>query len=160
MFMKSKYLFLFLPIILIANPINRKPKQKNISSKKVIKKALLARKNSYSPYSKYSVGSAIKTKDGKIFYGTNIENASYGMTICAERAAICSAVSRGEKDITHVVVATIDGKGSPCGACRQVLNEFNPDMIVILVDENGAVKKECKLSQLFLHAFGPKNLSK
>jgi cytidine deaminase len=144
----------------MANPSDKKPLKTPSPTSNLIKKALDARKNSYSPYSKYKVGSSIRTKDGKIFAGTNIENASYGMTICAERAAICSAISKGEKNIDAVVVVTEDGKGSPCGACRQVLNEFNPNMLVILVDKDGKVKKEAKLSDLFLNAFGPKNLSK
>lgn len=123
----------------------------------LIQKALNVRQNSYSPYSNYKVGAAIKTKSGKIFIGTNVENASYGMTICAERAAVLAAVSNGEKNIDSIAIVTKDG-GSPCGSCRQVLNEFNPDMNIVLINENGVVKKQCKLSDLLIDAFGPKNL--
>lgn len=123
----------------------------------LIEKALSVRQNSYSPYSNYKVGAAIKTKNGKIFVGTNVENASYGMTICAERSAVFAAISCGEKNLDSIAIVTKDG-GSPCGSCRQVLNEFNPSMVVILINEKGEVRKQCKLSDLLVDAFGPKNL--
>lgn len=89
-----------------------------------------AREQSYSPYSKFKVGAAVLTQSGKIFTGTNIENASYGLTICAERNAIFSAVGAGHRRFK--ALALITGKipgvqfGSPCGACRQVMSEFMP----------------------------------
>ena len=125
-----KLIFIF-PFFLISN----EPKvKKDCNCANLVKNALSARKNSYSPYSKYKVGSAIKCPDGKIYSGTNVENASYGMTICAERSAIFSAVSEGKREFDSIVVITKDGKGFPCGGCRQVLNEFNPNMQVILAD--------------------------
>jgi len=123
----------------------------------LIEKAASAEKLAYQPYSHYSVGAALLTKSGKIFTGCNVENASYGLTICAERTAVFKAISEGEKDIEAIVVVTKDG-GMPCGACRQVLNEFNPKMIVIATDEQGQVHFEKALSYLLTNAFGPANL--
>ena len=98
------------------------------------------------------------TQTGKIFTGCNIENASYGLCNCAERTAIFKAVSEGEKEIQAIVVVTRDG-GSPCGACRQVLNEFNPKMVVINVNELGNIQGEYTLDKLLPNAFGPANLN-
>ena len=82
------------------------------------------RSRSYSPYSHYAVGAALLTKNGKIFTGCNIENAACPVTICAERTAIFKAVSEGEKDFSAIAIATVDGKGYPCGSCRQVMAEY------------------------------------
>lgn len=116
-----------------------------------------AQKKAYAPYSKYYVGSAVLTKSGKIYTGCNVENASYGLTICAERTAVFKAVSDGDKEIEAIAVITRDG-GACCGACRQVLNEFNPEMIVICADEQGQIHHTFTLSQLLPQAFGPRNL--
>ncbi len=127
------------------------------TTSELIGKATLAQKKAYPPYSHYYVGAALLTKSGKIFTGCNVENASYGLTICAERTAVFKAISEGEKDIEAIVVITKDG-GMPCGACRQVLNEFNPQMIVIAADEQGKIHFEKPLSHLLPSAFGPANL--
>jgi cytidine deaminase len=121
-------------------------------------KAIEGQKNSYAPYSHYYVGAAVLTKSGKIYSGCNVENASYGLGNCAERTAIFKAVSDGHQDLEAVVVVTRDG-GMPCGACRQVLNEFNSKMIVIAIDENRNIRHETTLDQLLPHAFGPANLT-
>lgn len=91
-----------------------------------------ASKNAYTPYSQFSVGAAILTGSGKIFSGCNVENASYGMTTCAERIAIFKAVSEGEQQVKAVVTytPTVDPL-PPCGACRQVINEFGPECVVV-----------------------------
>lgn len=123
----------------------------------LIQRAIEARKSSYSPYSNYSVGAALITASGKFFSGCNVENASYGLANCAERTAVFKAVSEGERDILAIAVVTKDG-GTPCGACRQVLNEFNPKMHVIFADNNGRVHGEYTLDQLLPGAFGPHNL--
>ena len=90
--------------------------------------AQAARENSYSPYSKFKVGAAVMTNDGKIFSGTNIENSSYGLTVCAERNALFAAVSAGHRQFKALALITQKLKGqkfnSPCGACRQVMSEF------------------------------------
>lgn len=95
--------------------------------------ALTVRQRAHAPYSKFQVGAAVLTADGKIFAGCNVENASYGLTICAERVAIGSAVAAGHKKIAAVAVVSSGGH-SPCGACRQVLSEFGPAMEVFLID--------------------------
>lgn len=92
-----------------------------------------ARKNAYARYSNYQVGAAVLTSDNTIVQGCNVENASYGLTICAERVAVCSAVAGGRQDIVAVCVS-LTGVPVPCGACRQFLHEFNPDMLVLLDD--------------------------
>ena len=90
---------------------------------------------SYSPYSHFRVGAAVLTKEGKIFVGTNIENASFGLSMCAERVAIFKAVSEGYKSFTNLAVISSAGKPAfPCGACRQVLAEFNKDIKIHLSD--------------------------
>jgi len=100
---------------------------------KIIKLAKLAQKHSYSPYSKYPVGASVVGLSGKIYTGTNIENASFGLSICAERVAIFKAISSGEKGIRDVCV--VARSVSPCGACRQVIIEFaQKDSKIIFVD--------------------------
>lgn len=100
------------------------------------------RENSYSPYSKFKVGAAVLTQDGKIFRGTNIENASYGLTVCAERNAIFAAVGAGERRFRALALVTqkVPGMafGSPCGACRQVMSEFmspNTPILIAVLDK-------------------------
>ncbi len=108
---------------------------------KLIAEAKMARKKAYSPYSNFKVGAAVLTTDGKIFSGCNIENSSYGLSICAERAAIFNAVSSGYKKFTKIAVVT-DSKppASPCGACRQVIFEFGDDIEVIMANLKGDIK--------------------
>lgn len=100
--------------------------------KKLVEEALAARENAYVPHSGYPVGAALLTSDGTVFRGVNVENASYGLAICAERSAIAAAVTDGHRVFQAIAIATENG-GSPCGACRQVLAEFNPDLPVLLV---------------------------
>jgi cytidine deaminase len=109
------------------------------SEAELIAAAQAARARSYSPYSHYSVGAAVLTRAGQIFTGCNIENASYGATVCAERVAIWKAISEGERDLEAIAVVTING-GSPCGICRQVMAEFAPAMKVIIADTSGNVR--------------------
>lgn len=125
----------------------------------LIQKAIEGQQNSYSPYSQYRVGAAVLTKSGKIYTGCNIENASYGLANCADRTAVFKAVSEGDKDLIAIAIVTRDG-GMPCGACRQVLNEFNPNMIIITLDETGTIRNQTTLDQLLPNAFGPANLNK
>lgn len=123
----------------------------------LVQSAIDAQKKAYAPYSRYNVGAALLTKSAKIYSGCNIENASYGLCNCAERTAMFKAVSEGELEFEAIAVVTKDG-GMPCGACRQVLNEFNPKMIVIAADEQGVIHYEGTLEQLLPHAFGPANI--
>ena len=99
----------------------------------LVRSALEIRQQAYAPYSKFLVGAAVVTDDGNVFTGTNVENASYGLTICAERVAAAAAVAAGHRKITAVAVATAGG-AAPCGACRQFLAEFGGSMDVLLVD--------------------------
>jgi cytidine deaminase len=100
---------------------------------RLIDAAVRVRANAHAPYSKFHVGAAVLTASGDMFAGCNVENSSYGLTICAERAAVSSAIAGGHKEIVAVAVATAGGH-APCGACRQVLSEFGPAMEVLLVD--------------------------
>lgn len=105
----------------------------------LIDAALRVRRNAHAPYSRFQVGAAVLTASGEIFAGCNVENASYGLTICAERVAVGSAVAAGHKEIVAIAVATAGGH-SPCGACRQVLSEFGPAMEILLVDADDSTK--------------------
>ena len=103
----------------------------------LLRSALEIRQQAYAPYSKFLVGAAVLTQDGTVFTGANVENASYGLTICAERVAAAAAVAAGHRKITAVAVATAGrgaGGAAPCGACRQFLAEFGGSMNVLLVD--------------------------
>ena len=125
--------------------------------KELLQAAIEVRQRAYAPYSNYLVGAAILVDNGRIFTGVNVENASYGLTNCAERTAVFKAVSEGYKTIYAVVVAT-ENAGSPCGACRQVLAEFAGDVPVWLVDASGN-GRETTLYTLFPDHFGPEHLS-
>jgi cytidine deaminase len=102
-----------------------------------------AREQAYAPYSKFAVGAALLTRGGKIVHGCNVENASFGLSICAERNAVWKAVSQGERDFVAVAVtAGRAGGASPCGACRQVLHEFAPGLAVYWRNERGRIVKD------------------
>jgi cytidine deaminase len=122
------------------------------------RRACEARANAYSPYSNYAVGAALLSESGRVFSGVNVENAAYPASMCAERAAVFSAVSEGVRHFVAIAVAT-DNAGSPCGSCRQVLAEFNGDMQVLLVDGEGAIRLETTVSELLPRAFGPSDLN-
>ncbi|HCB47991.1 MAG TPA: cytidine deaminase [Chloroflexi bacterium] len=115
-----------------------------------------ARQRAYAPYSNYHVGAAILADDGRIFTGVNVENASYGLTICAERAAVFSAITAGARRLLAVAICTEYG-GSPCGACRQVMSEFAGDIPVWLSDSTGKAR-ETSLHTLLPDHFGPNHL--
>lgn len=115
--------------------------------------AIATRLRAYAPYSRYQVGAALQCKSGAIYTGCNVENASYGLTICAERSAIFQMVSNGEQEITAVVVCTENG-GAPCGACRQVLAEFATDCLIYLIDPKGQELGVYSLGELLPHSFG------
>lgn len=135
---------------------------------KLIQKAFEARRGSYSPYSRFQVGAALLTSDGQIFQGANIENASYGATICAERTAAVKAAFSGSREfIAIAVVGSQEGAEDkdmayayPCGICRQFLREFLPpagDMLV-LVAKSPDQYEETTLNGLLPHSFGPSDL--
>jgi cytidine deaminase len=99
----------------------------------LIRAAFDAQNRAYCPYSDFPVGAALRTASGTIYQGVNVENASYGLTICAERVAASAAVAAGERELMAIAVASRGGV-TPCGACRQFLAEFNPDLPIILID--------------------------
>ncbi|MBR1585545.1 MAG: cytidine deaminase [Clostridia bacterium] len=109
---------------------------------------------SYSPYSHFRVGAALLSKDGRVFKGCNIENGSYGATNCAERTALFKAVSEGAREFTVIAIAAEKSMPWPCGICRQALNEFAPDLRVIVAC--GDERAEATLPDLLPHGFGPK----
>ncbi|MDE2481347.1 MAG: cytidine deaminase [bacterium] len=112
------------------------------------------RARAYAPYSNFTVGAALDVGDGHVILGANVENASYGLGICAERAAVAAAVSAGFRTFHAIAVAGPDGAlTSPCGACRQVLAEFNPEMTVIYTTPDGVAQQT--VSELLPHHFGP-----
>jgi len=120
--------------------------------------SMAAAKKAYCPYSHFPVGAAVLTAEGGIFSGCNVENASFGLTICAERNAIFQAVAGGSQQITAMVIYTPTANPTaPCGACRQVINEFGPNAEIYSFCSG---KKELCLSmpELLKHAFGPHNL--
>lgn len=118
-------------------------------------------KRSYVPYSNFPVGAAILCADGTVFTGCNVENAAYGSTICAERTALVKAVSEGHRDDLEriAVVGCSADYCWPCGACRQMLYEFNPNMTVLVAKGNSEFVS-MKLHELLPHGFGPKSLDK
>lgn len=117
--------------------------------------ALAAARRSYSPYSHFKVGAAL-IANGAIFYGTNVENSSYALTVCAERTAICTAVAAGKKHIERLAVASPNKEFiTPCGACRQVLSEFCDDLKILLVNSEGQIQKTT-LKRLYPRPFARK----
>lgn len=119
----------------------------------LIDAATAVRKKAYAPYSQFLVGASVMCDDGEIFGGCNIENASFGATICAERVAIGSAIAAGKRNFLAVCVATV-GAASPCGICRQFICEFGDQIQIILVDaETGQVWKEFSIAELLPDSF-------
>ena len=125
---------------------------------KLVIAAADARKRAYAPYSKFTVGAAVMSAGGRIFTGCNIENVSFGATVCAERVAMFSAVAAGYRDL---VAIAITGPGespiAPCGICRQVMGELAPDAMVIMVAEGGA-RETSSVAELLPRAFAPDEL--
>ena len=130
-----------------------------ITSRELALTAIDAMKKSYSPYSQFTVGAALLTKDGKIYTGANIENASYTPTVCAERTAIFTAVHNGEREFEAIAIVgghkgDIKGVTAPCGVCRQVMSEFcSPDFKVILVTSRDGDFEETTLGELLPYMF-------
>lgn len=128
-------------------------KEKESSYKHLYQLADQAKESAYSPYSNFKVGAATLTKTGSVFLGCNVENASYGLTICAERSSICSAISSGIKpgDIEAIAIASSGSNFSPCGACRQFIIEFGKE-ITVIYHFNGRLVAD-KICDLFPASF-------
>jgi cytidine deaminase len=111
----------------------------SVNIEKLVELARVARQNAYAPYSKFKVGAAVESRDGRIFTGANIENSSFGLTLCAERVALVKAVSEGAQEITHIaLIADTHGPIPPCGACRQVMLELcSPEAVVVMANLRG-----------------------
>ena len=125
---------------------------------KLIEAARAARENAHAPYSNFRVGAALRTKAGKIYSGCNIENATYGLTVCAERVAIFKAMSEGERNFDAIAVVTdTDTLTPPCGACRQLIWEFCGDVPVILSNLKGKTET-LRMRDLFPKPFDSSNL--
>lgn len=117
----------------------------------LIRAAIEARQRAYAPYSKFTVGAALETDSGEVFTGCNVENGSFGLTICAERFAVGAALVAGHRQFTRVVVAS-EGKAGPCGACRQVLAEFG-NLEILMVDDDGQIERRRQLDDLLPEQF-------
>jgi cytidine deaminase len=130
-----------------------------ISSTELLAAARLARLNAYAPFSGFQVGAALETAEGQVITGCNVENATYGLTLCAERVAVFKAVSEGHRRFVRVaIVADTEAPTPPCGACRQILWEFGGDLEVIL----GNLEKETarfRLAELLPHPFDARLLN-
>lgn len=128
-----------------------------MTDKELLQEARIACKHAYAPYSHYKVGAALLTKSNRLYTGCNIENASYGATICAERVAISKAVAEGNLDIDKIAIVAENGKYAyPCGICRQVMAEFMPDGYVIVDDISEGIR-EVAVKDLLPEAFSLRN---
>ncbi|NLJ77996.1 MAG: cytidine deaminase [Tissierellia bacterium] len=123
----------------------------------LIRNALEAKQGSYSPYSKFKVGAALLTEDGRIFTGCNIENAAYSASICAERTAVFKAISEGSRGIEAMAIVGDSDYTYPCGVCRQVIREFGKNAIIIVANSEDDYR-EYELEDLLPNSFGPEHL--
>lgn len=129
-----------------------------MTDRELMAKAKEAMRLAYAPYSEFKVGAALLAKDGRVFTGCNVENASYGAAICAERTAVVKAVSEGVREFEKIAITASSGDyASPCGICRQVLFEFMPDGTVLL-DSDAEGMKAFSVRELLPFGFGPENL--
>ena len=127
-----------------------------MTDRELLDMAIAAREFAYAPYSKYKVGAALEAEDGRVFTGCNIENAAYGNTICAERTALGKAVSEGALRFTRIAISSSGSVPFPCGACRQSLYEFAPDLRILMTWDGNV--RESTLGALLPEGFGPASL--
>ena len=131
-----------------------RPRRSAVSPAALMREAERARLHAYAPYSGFRVGAALLTRSGAVIHGGNVENASYGLSICAERSAVFRAIGAGQRDFVAIAVAGPPGRGAPpCGACRQVLSEFAPRLEVIFRGAGGRLRRR-RLDALLPEAFG------
>jgi cytidine deaminase len=123
----------------------------------LLEAALNVRRQAYAPYSQFYVGAAVMTDDGSIISGVNMENSSYGLSVCAERNTLACAVAQGRRKFLAMAIVS-KGAVTPCGACRQVIYDICGNIDIILADENGHVRKITQTRDLFPEAFGDKDL--
>ena len=125
--------------------------------KELVSAALEARANAHAPYSNFKVAAALLCTDGEIISGINVESSSYGLSVCAERNTIATAVAKGKKDFIAMAVVSRNGV-SPCGACRQVIFDICGNIDIILAGEDGEIQDRTDMETLLPKAFGPKDL--
>ncbi|WP_151409200.1 cytidine deaminase [Anaerococcus sp. Marseille-P9784] len=125
---------------------------------KLIEETIKNKKNSYSPYSNFRVSALVKTKSGKIFKGVNIENAAYSPTICAERSALASAISNGEREFSYIIINGDSKDTFPCGVCRQFIREFADSDTKIVIANSADDYKIYTIEDLLPHSFSKKDL--
>ena len=124
----------------------------------LLAEAHAAREQSYAPYSRFRVGAALLCRDGSVVRGCNVENVSYGLSVCAERTAVGNAIVAGQRDFVAIAVATADPSGTPpCGMCRQVLYEFAPELVVVMETKDGS--EQITVAELLPRGFGPEDLA-
>jgi len=124
----------------------------------LLAEAHAAREQAYAPYSRFRVGAALLCRDGSVVRGCNVENVSYGLSVCAERTAVGNAVVAGKRDFVAIAVATADPSGTPpCGMCRQVLYEFGPELVVVMQTKDGS--EQVRIGELLPKGFGPDDLA-
>ena len=128
-------------------------KSSSLKFRKLLAAAKAAQRNAHAPYSKFRVGAALLTKSGKVYTGVNVENASYGLTNCAERVAVGKAVSEGHRKFRAIAVVAPSAALSPCGACRQVLAEFGECVVICADSRNTRRLRIHLLSELLPHTF-------
>jgi len=129
-----------------------------MNDEELISIAREVQQNAYAVYSQFKVGAALLSADGRIYKGVNVENSSYGLTICAERSAVCNAVSAGSRNFDKLAIySSCTPPAMPCGACRQVLFEFAPNLQIICANDSGEIKK-FTLSQLLPNGFKLKDI--
>lgn len=122
------------------------------ADEELLSAAQKARENAYAPYSRFRVGAALRGKSGRIFAGCNVENASFGAALCAERSAVGAAVAAGEREFESIAIVGGSAPTLPCGICRQVLQEFSPEIAVICRGRDGGIVRY-PLKELLPHAF-------
>ena len=130
-----------------------------MTNKELRKLAIEASQRAYSPYSNYKVGAAVLTSSGQVYTGANIENSSYGASVCGERVAIWNAISHGEKNINKIYLYTDDG-WPPCGMCRQVMSEFVTDDFELIISDKQGNEKTYKFEEILPLAFTPSHMGK
>ena len=159
----KNFLTVLLMMFLLTGVSSAAPKVE-VNRAELIQAALDAQKNSYAPYSKFNVGAAVLCASGKIYTGTNVENASYPAGLCAERTAIFHAIASGEKQICAVAIVgglnfTTSDYCAPCGMCRQVMREFaNPENLLVIMAKSPTDYVEKTLEELLPMSFGPDSL--
>ena len=138
---------------------DRTPELDPETARSLLDRAREARRNAYAPYSEFHVGAALLAQDGRVFTGVNVENVSYGLGNCAERVAVGRAVSEGAREFTAIAVVgpEDDVSCSPCGACRQVMHEFAPEMVLVTPDPSGFRAE--RVADLLPGAFVPARLA-